>query len=257
MCYPFRDHTPPTLDQIHGFCQDVHDWLEKDRYHVAVVHCKAGKGRTGTMICAYLLFSKGVRSVEDAMGVFGSLRTVNGRGVTIPSQKRYLNYYAKYLDFITMDLAKPITLQTLTLHLHGLSSDLPSWAKDLVVTVYERRANHEYPIASRGPFPLPIRCQDEPSTAGNNLLTLPLDNCKVSGDFYIEVSSRQRFRTVALFHFWLNSSFLAPPVQESESVDTFSRALVTLTAAELDSLAIQLSPRGPVRDITVAIWGNT
>ena len=48
--YPFDDHAPPEFGQILPFCRDVQSWLDQHPDNVAVVHCKAGKGRTGTLL---------------------------------------------------------------------------------------------------------------------------------------------------------------------------------------------------------------
>ena len=35
----------------------MHKHLKNDARNVVVVHCLAGKGRTGTAICSYLIYS--------------------------------------------------------------------------------------------------------------------------------------------------------------------------------------------------------
>ena len=67
--FPFPDHFPPTLEQLFKLCRTLHSWLEADPFHVAVVHCMAGKGRTGTVIAAYLLFSGQCTTDSDCSGV--------------------------------------------------------------------------------------------------------------------------------------------------------------------------------------------
>ncbi|RDW43646.1 protein-tyrosine phosphatase-like protein [Yarrowia lipolytica] len=60
---------------------------------VAVLHCKAGKGRSGLMGCAFLVAERGW-SVKNAADSFTRVRMRPGfgEGVSIQSQKRYLNY---------------------------------------------------------------------------------------------------------------------------------------------------------------------
>ncbi|CAD8135873.1 unnamed protein product [Paramecium octaurelia] len=90
--FPFEDHQPPPFQIILPFCLTVSKWLKKqDR--VVAVHCKAGKGRTGTMISCYLLYSKQYDSSKDALKYYAMIRTQNQEGVTIPSQARYVEYF--------------------------------------------------------------------------------------------------------------------------------------------------------------------
>lgn len=65
----------------------------KDPNNVIAIHCKAGKGRTGMITCCYLLFIGCCKTFEEAILYFGKRRTVNGEGLTIASQIRYLRYF--------------------------------------------------------------------------------------------------------------------------------------------------------------------
>lgn len=43
------------LREMISFCANVEEWMEKDKQNVIAIHCKGGKGRTGTMICTWLV----------------------------------------------------------------------------------------------------------------------------------------------------------------------------------------------------------
>ncbi|TDL24633.1 phosphatases II [Rickenella mellea] len=53
--YPFPDHHAPPLAILPLVAREIREWLSGSSEHVAVLHCKAGKGRSGTLACAYLL----------------------------------------------------------------------------------------------------------------------------------------------------------------------------------------------------------
>lgn len=60
---------------------------------VVVVHCKAGKGRSGSMTCSYLISECGWKP-EDALARFTErrMKPTFGAGVSIPSQLRWISY---------------------------------------------------------------------------------------------------------------------------------------------------------------------
>ncbi|KAG0001345.1 hypothetical protein BGZ65_003571, partial [Modicella reniformis] len=98
--FPFPDHSPPPFQLIHPFCEDVSDWLHSTAGNVVAVHCKAGKGRTGVMICAFLVHCGA--TADEAIKLYGEKRTMDGCGVTIPSQMRYIHYYEQFLESRTL-----------------------------------------------------------------------------------------------------------------------------------------------------------
>jgi phosphatidylinositol-3,4,5-trisphosphate 3-phosphatase and dual-specificity protein phosphatase PTEN len=96
--YTFYDHEAPEWATVIPFCQSVHEWLTKDSKNVAIIHCKAGKGRTGTFIAAYMLYAQMFKSATQSLTHYAETRTLNKKGVTIPSQKRYVYYLDTFVS---------------------------------------------------------------------------------------------------------------------------------------------------------------
>lgn len=67
----------------------------KDPKNGVFIHCKHGKGRTGTFVCALLILVENM-TVEQANTFFARRRTLYHTGVKQKSQLRLLNYW-KYL----------------------------------------------------------------------------------------------------------------------------------------------------------------
>ena len=95
--FPSLDHNPCSVKLILEFCVDICLFLILNLDSVAAVHCKAGKGRTGVMICCYLVFSGLCKNTEEALNYYAVMRTTNMKGVTIPSQQRYIRYFETFL----------------------------------------------------------------------------------------------------------------------------------------------------------------
>lgn len=58
--------------------------LLADPENVVAVHCNSGKGRTGTGICALLLFAGFFNNVDDCLKFYGQRRFTCGKGVSQP-----------------------------------------------------------------------------------------------------------------------------------------------------------------------------
>uniref|UniRef100_A0A0D9RZP0 Transmembrane phosphatase with tensin homology n=1 Tax=Chlorocebus sabaeus TaxID=60711 RepID=A0A0D9RZP0_CHLSB len=94
------DHNVPTLHEMVVFTKEVNEWMAQDLENIVAIRCKGGKGRTGTMICAFLIASEIFLTAEESLYYFGERRTdkTNSskfQGVETPSQNRYVGYFAQ------------------------------------------------------------------------------------------------------------------------------------------------------------------
>ncbi|KAF7538668.1 hypothetical protein G7054_g2733 [Neopestalotiopsis clavispora] len=125
--YPWPDHHPPPFRLIPMIMASMRNWLngndleddgvgdedkdksnrligkvleawkEKNNPRVIVVHCKAGKGRSGTSACSFLISECGW-TPEQALARFTErrMRPKFGPGVSIPSQLRWVGYVDRW-----------------------------------------------------------------------------------------------------------------------------------------------------------------
>lgn len=83
------------MDLVPKFTSHVRQYMSQSPEHVVVVHCKAGKGRTGTVVACWLLENGEEATADAALERFSRERTHNKQGVTIPSQIRCVSCRAK------------------------------------------------------------------------------------------------------------------------------------------------------------------
>ncbi|XP_064631788.1 phosphatidylinositol 3,4,5-trisphosphate 3-phosphatase and dual-specificity protein phosphatase PTEN-like isoform X2 [Lineus longissimus] len=199
--YPFDDHHPPVFELIRPFCLDMDKWLSKNDQNVAAVHCKAGKGRTGVMICAYLLHVKQFTDPDQALEYYGVTRTSNKKGVTIPSQRRYVEYYG-YL--IKHELHyKPVTLL-----LKGIQfSTIPRFNNGSCSPFFV--VNHKKVRVYTSPV-------YDVKKEAKDLDMETTQSVPVCGDIQIEFFHKTKMKPKEkMFHLWINSFFMNPPVNSS------------------------------------------
>lgn len=97
--FPFDDHNCPPIQLIISFCHSAYSWLKEDIENVVVVHCKAGMARTGLMISSLLLYLKFFPTAEESISYYNQKRCVDGKGLVLPSQIRYVKYFERIMTY--------------------------------------------------------------------------------------------------------------------------------------------------------------
>lgn len=87
---PIPDMQAPTVERCMRLCQDIGELVALGA--VIAVHCRAGLGRTGTILAAYLIYRG-----SSALQALESVRRIEPRWVQSQEQVRFLEVFAEAL----------------------------------------------------------------------------------------------------------------------------------------------------------------
>ncbi|GLE04203.1 hypothetical protein PINS_up013114 [Pythium insidiosum] len=96
--FNFPGHPAPPLGLMFKICSSIESWLEADEKNIAAVHCLTGKGRTGTVIACYLAWVGQFPNAMEALEYVAEQRNSSVEKLTIPSQRRYIQYFTNVMD---------------------------------------------------------------------------------------------------------------------------------------------------------------
>ncbi|XP_067330490.1 tensin-3-like isoform X4 [Channa argus] len=110
-------HAPP-LDKICTICKAMESWLNADPLHVAVIHCKGGKGRIGVVISSFVHFTDVSASADQALDRFAMRKYYDDKvsALMTPSQKRYVWILSSLLSGSMKINASPLFLHCVIIH---------------------------------------------------------------------------------------------------------------------------------------------
>ena len=196
---PMKDHEPPRFNALMPFCKDAKKFLEEDKENIIACHCLGGKGRTGTVICCLFLYLGTFDTADKALRYFGLMRVGMERGVSQPSQLRYIYYFEKVIQnkiptplIYNSVIVKKITFNSIPFILKLTNPPI------LTIENNDNTTNYVEPPKvvdiSQGVKGLEFNLTD--------------NKVSVSGDFLITFYSRKLFSKEQMFHAWVNTFFL-------------------------------------------------
>ncbi|KAL1564178.1 Phosphatidylinositol 3,4,5-trisphosphate 3-phosphatase and protein-tyrosine-phosphatase pten2a [Salvia divinorum] len=240
-CFPFDDHNCPPIHLIKLFCQSAYSWLKEDILNVVVVHCKAGKARTGLMICSLLLFLKFFPTAEDCISYYNQQRCVDGKGLILPSQIRYVKYFERILTQFNGEAPAGRRCMLRGFRLHNC----PYWVKPSITI-----SNHNGVLFSTKKHPktkdlMPedfwIRAQKK----GIVVFALPGEPglTELVGDFKVHFHDRQ-----GDFYCWMNTSLMENRViLAASNLDDFDKRKLPSPGFQVEIVMVDYDGTAPLK----------
>ncbi|KAL2522588.1 PTEN 2 [Forsythia ovata] len=215
--FPFDDHNCPPIQLIKLFCQSAYSWLKEDIVNVVVVHCKAGKARTGLMICSLLLFLKFFPTAEECIDYYNQKRCVDGKGLILPSQIRYVKYFERILTHFNGEIPPGRRCMLRGFRLHKC----PYWVRPSLTI-----SNHNGVLFSTKKHPktkdlMPEDFWIRAPKKGIVVFALPGEPglTELMGDFKIQFHDRQ-----GDFYCWLNTTMMENRmILDGDDLDSFDK----------------------------------
>ena len=211
--YMIDDHNVPTLHQMYDFVRDAQRFLKKSDKNVIAVHCKGGKGRTGSMICAYLMYSAKAQfsTGEGTREYFATRRSdlrVSSKfqGVQTPSQCRFIDYWQEIIQTYDCVIPEAPSIFIKRLIVHSPPHPIQSPSCNMLVEVCDR----SQPLSSFNLMSCSSLCKV--SNNDGDLVIEFHDQAKpcVTGDTKIRFKSPNLpiKYDKASFYFWFNTTFV-------------------------------------------------
>lgn len=245
--FPFDDHNCPPNQLIISFCRSAYSWLKEDIENVVVVHCKAGMARTGLMISSLLLYLKFFPTAEESIDYYNQKRCVDGKGLVLPSQIRYVKYFERTLTYFNGENQPGRRCYLRGFRLHRC----PYWIRPSITV-----SDHNGVLFSTKKHPRTKDLSPEDfwfaaPKKGIMVFALPGEPglTELAGDFKVQFHDRQ-----GDFYFWLNTTMMENrKILNTLEIDGFDKRKLPSPGFQVEVVLVDYDGTAPMSNTEVAI----
>lgn len=242
--FPFDDHNCPPIQLITLFCQSAYSWLKEDIENVVVVHCKAGMARTGLMISSLLLYLKFFPTAEESIDYYNQKRCIDGKGLVLPSQIRYVKYFERVLTYFGGEIPSGRRCMLRGFRLHRC----PYWIRPSITV-----SDHNGAIFSTKKHPRTKDLSPEDfwfSAPKKGIMVFALPGepglTELAGDFKVHFHDRQ-----GDFYCWLNTTMIENrKFLTTSDLDGFDKRKLPSPGFQVEVVLVDHSATVPTRPQT-------